>query len=131
MARVLLDTTVLIDVLRGRHGTIARLRGLHAAGDVAMTSVINAEEVVRGLRPGERPHAERLLAGLTLAPLRMGDGLRAGDWRREYAARGLTLTQADCLVAAAALGMNARLATANVRDFPMQELSVELWPGGE
>jgi len=45
-------------------------------------------------------------------------------------ARGVTLAQADCLIAAAAVGVGARLATGNRKDFPMPELSVEHWPVG-
>ena len=54
----------------------------------------------------------------------------AGRWRRSFAERGVTLAQADCLVAAAAVGVDARLATGNPRDFPMEELPVDHWPVG-
>lgn len=40
----------------------------------------------------------------------------------------MTLHQADCLIAAAAVGISARLATANIDDFPMSEVTVEHWP---
>ena len=43
------------------------------------------------------------------------------------AAAGTTLHQADCLIAAAAVGISASLATANVQDFPMSEVRVEAW----
>jgi predicted nucleic acid-binding protein len=56
---------------------------------------------------------------------------RAGHWRREFAARGVTLSQADCLIAASAVGVDARLITANPTAFPMGELMVEHWPVGE
>jgi predicted nucleic acid-binding protein len=129
MARVLLDTTVLIDALRGR-GAAERLRGLRRHGDVPFVCAVNVEEVTRGLRPAERPVAQRLMRGLRLATLGRSEGERAGEWRREFAARGITLSQADCLVAAAAVGIDAALATANVDDFPMPELALEHWPVG-
>ena len=68
--------------------------------------------------------------GLRLAPLGVAQGMRAGIWRRRYAGQGVTLHQADCLIAAAAEGVGAMLATANVDDFPMQEVLVEHWPVG-
>jgi len=43
---------------------------------------------------------------------------------------GTTLTQADCLIAAVALGVGTRLATGNPKDSPMAELDVEHWPVG-
>jgi hypothetical protein len=35
------------------------------------------------------------------------------------------------LIAAAAVGIGARLATGNLKHFPMPELDVEHWPAGE
>jgi predicted nucleic acid-binding protein len=129
MAAVLLDTTVLIDFLRGRRGTRARLEALREAGDVPLTSPVNVEEVVRGLRSEhERDGARRLFEAIRVRALRSVDGWQAGEWRREFAERGVTLSQADCLVAAAALGAGARLATGNPRHFPMEDLVVEHWP---
>jgi predicted nucleic acid-binding protein len=129
MAAVLLDTTVLIDLLRGRPA-VERLRALHARGDLPYVCAVNVEETVRGLRPSEAPAARDLFAGLRTAPLGVDEGRQAGEWRRAYARRGRTLAQADCLIAAAALAVGGRLATGNPRDFPMRELAVEHWPVG-
>ena len=126
---MLLDATVLIDVLRGRSAG-ERLRGLREAGDVPYACAVNVEEIVRGLRPAEEPGARRLFAGLHVAPLGEREGRQAGQWRRDFAARGITLSQADCLIGAAALSVRATLATGNPRDFPMRELIVAHWPAG-
>lgn len=91
--------------------------------------VISVEEIWRGLRAGEESSVRRLFNGLRLAPLGATEGIRAGGWRREFAAKGVTLHQADCLIAAAAVGIGASLATANVADFPMAELTVAGWTG--
>jgi predicted nucleic acid-binding protein len=130
MAAVLVDTTVVIDLLRGRDAVTARLRALRGAGDSGYVCAITVEETVRGLHPREREAAERLFSGLRIALLGEREGWQAGEWRRQYAARGRTLAQADCLIAAAALGIGGRLATANKKDFPMPELTVEHWHAG-
>jgi predicted nucleic acid-binding protein len=101
---------------------------LRRAGIEPWVSVISIEEIWRGVRPSEEPLVHRFFNGLRLAPLGLAEGVRAGTWRREYAEQGITLYQADCLIAAAALGVGATLATANVDDFPMTEVAVELWP---
>ena len=49
----------------------------------------------------------------------------------EFAELGRTLSQADCLVAAAALQIGGRLATGNPKDFPMAELNIEHWAVGD
>jgi predicted nucleic acid-binding protein len=131
VASVLLDTTVLIDLLRGRQGARQRLHTLREVGDSPHTCAVSVEEIVRGLRPREQVAASRLLDGLRIVRLGAEEGWRAGEWRRAFAARGRTLTQSDCLIAAAALSLGGRLATGNPKDFPMRELSVEHWPTGE
>jgi predicted nucleic acid-binding protein len=129
VAELLLDTTVLIDALRGR-GAAERLRGLRGEGPPPYVCAVNVEEVWRGARPSEEKAVSRLLGALRIAPLGRAEGERAGRWRSQFAASGTTLSQADCLIAAAALGVGARLATGNPRDFPMAELEIEHWPVG-
>ncbi len=90
-------------------------------------SAVSVEEIWRGLQPEEEPLARRLVGALRLALLGAAEGQRAGQWRREFASRGITLHQADCLIASAAVGVGAALATANVSDFPMPELEVRHW----
>ncbi len=129
MARLLLDSTVLIDALRGRPAA-AQVASLRRAGTEPWVCVVSVDEVWRGIRPGEELVARRLFRGLRLAPLGKAQGMMAGRWRREFAERGVTLHQADCLIAAAAVGVGAALATANVGDFPMPSVDVMEWPTG-
>lgn len=129
MAPLLLDTTVLIDALRGRQAA-EWLRELRGEGAPPYICAVNVEEVWRGTKAGEEEAVGRLLTALRIAPLGRAEGERAGRWRARFAADGVTLSQADCLIAAAAVGVGARLATGNPRDFPMDELGVEDWPVG-
>jgi predicted nucleic acid-binding protein len=126
---VLLDSTVLIDHLRDRPAA-ERVEALARGGDLLTTTAVNVEEVVRGLRPEEQAAADALFAGLLVLPIGLQEGRLAGTWRRDFAARGITLSQADCLIAAAAASAGARLATGNPKDFPMPGLYVEHWPVG-
>lgn len=130
MPGLVLDTTVLIDALRGRP-VIHRLRRLQRERMPLLTTVINVEEITRGLRPEEAPAAKTLFDGLYILPIGRHEGELAGHWRRDHASRGVTLHQADCLVAACAVRTNARLATGNPRDFPMPDLDIEMWQVGQ
>jgi predicted nucleic acid-binding protein len=130
MPSLMLDTSVLIDALRGREAA-HRLRRLRERSDPPYVCAINIEEVWRGSRPKEEPVIRRLLNGLRVAPLGSEEGEMAGKWRQLFSSRGITLSQADCLIAAAAVRVGANLATGNPGDFPMPELVVEEWAVGE
>lgn len=120
---------MLIDYLRGRPA-VGRVRAMRSTGEVPCTSVINVEEIVRGLRPAELPAARALFDGLVVLPIGETEAWLAGAWRREFAERGVTLWQADALIAAAAHTAKAVLVTGNPKDFPMKEVSVTSWPVG-
>ena len=127
---LLLDTTILIDALRDRPAA-QRVRELRAGGQVPWICAVNVEEVMRGAHSDREVPVIRFLKGFHLAPLGRAEGERAGRWRRDHARKGITLSQADCLIAAAAVSVGARLATGNPKHFPMAELDVEHWPVGE
>ena len=127
---VLLDTTVLIDYLRGKPA-VQRVNALLVCGDTPCTSPINVEEITRGLREAEIAVVEQLFDGLQVVPIGRAESRMAGGWRRQFAAQGVTLSQADCLIAAAAHAVAAVLATGNPRHFPMGGIKVEHWPVGE
>lgn len=122
---MLLDTTVLIDTLRGRPGIVARLQG---HGGPFLASVISVDELLFGMRAGEERSTHGLIEGLELVDLGLQQVRLASTWRREFAARGVTLKQPDCLVAGCAVTTGLPLATANVEDFPMPDLHLEHWP---
>lgn len=126
--RLALDTTVLIDALRG--GAAAkRIQEIHeSGGSTPWICAINVEELYRGVHPTEVEEVRGLIDSLRIAPLGRREGELAGRWRQEFAGRGVTLSQADCLIAAAAFGVGASLATGNVRDFPMDEIDTLHWP---
>ena len=86
----------------------------------------------RGVRATEAAAVEQLFdGGLQVVSIGRAAGRQAGEWRRRFAAEGTTLSQADCLIAAAALAADAVLATGNPRHFPMSGIEVEHWPVGE
>lgn len=129
MSGIVLDTTVLIDVLRGRPA-VERLEALSRQRVPLLTTAINVEEIVRGLRPTEQDAADRLFTAVVVLRVGRQEATLGGAWRRDHARRGITLHQADCLVAACAVSVGARLGTGNPKDFPMPDLEVEAWPVG-
>ncbi|HEX6780935.1 MAG TPA: type II toxin-antitoxin system VapC family toxin [Solirubrobacterales bacterium] len=115
---VVLDTDVLIDQLRGSEAALEYLAGLQAR---PACSEITRIEVIQGLRSSERRAANRLFATLTWIPIGESVARRAGElgrrWRRSHPGIGV----ADLVIAATAEGLEAPLATRNLRHFPMFE----------
>lgn len=110
-----LDTTVLIDVLRGHEPAVQYLIDLE---DAVGISVLSVAELYVGLRPGEEQALEDLIATLDVWPLELEAARRGGAWRQQYGpSHNVSLT--DALLAATAFERGARLATHNLKHFPM------------
>lgn len=124
MARLLLDTTFLIDVLndrRGRADLMERMIGeQHQLGCCA----INVAEVYVGLRAVEAPKTETLLRQLAYIPITWNAAKLAGELKRDWARKGKTLTLMDTTIAAVCLTENLTLVTDNRKHFPMPELAL-------
>ncbi|MGH3907614.1 MAG: PIN domain-containing protein [Pseudonocardiaceae bacterium] len=69
MGALVLDTTVLIDALRGRPAA-ERIRNLAAERHALLTTVINVEEIIRGLRRDEHAAADALFRAIRVLPVR-------------------------------------------------------------
>jgi predicted nucleic acid-binding protein len=120
--RLLLDTSVLIDVLRRRCGRRELLAELARAGHLLATTSLNVAEVYAGMRPGEEPQTETFLDSLDCYDLTRSAGQLAGKLKNEWSRKGRTLTIADTIIAAVALENRCVLMTDNGKDFPMPDL---------
>lgn len=120
--RLLLDTPVLIDVLRSRQGRRELLAELARGGHSLATTALNVAEVFAGMRPEEQKQTEALLDVLDCYALTRTAGQLAGTLKNKWARKGRTLTLADTIVAAIALEHGCTLMTDNRKDFPMPEL---------
>lgn len=124
-----LDSSVLIDYLRNRP-VVQRVEGLMRRRVDLATTAVNVDEVVRGMRPGEEGTVTTLFDALVVLPVGREAAWQAGQWRRTFARQGVTLSQADCLIAAVTHLASGTLATGNLKDFPMGEVVIEEWPVG-
>ena len=119
---LLLDTTVLLDVLRARLNRRSVLSELVAGGHILATAAINIGEVYSGMRPGEEARTEAFLSSLHCYPITGAVARRAGSLKSAWARKGKTLSLADMIVAATALEHGLSLMTDNHKDFPLPEL---------
>lgn len=98
----LLDTTVLIDWLRGRGGIEDRMLRLVAERHTLSTSCVNLAEVEAGLREAERPRSSAVLGRLRFLVSSREAARRAGLYQVEWRRRGTTIHTPDALVAGTA-----------------------------
>src|SRR5438874_13705829 len=124
MARYLLDTDAIIDFLRGFPGTVSLIRQLHDRGETLCVCDIVIAEVYAGLRPQHRDSAERLLYALDFLPTSPQIAREAGQWRYDFARKGLTLAATDTLIAATAEAHGAAVVTGNGKHYPMAQVTV-------
>ena len=124
MTRFLFDADSIIDFLYGVPTTVALLQQLEAQGHQLCTCDVVVAEVSAGLLPQHRAAGERLLAAFEYQPTPRLAAQQAGEWRAAYRSRGVQLATTDCLIAAVAHAHDAQLVTANLRDFPMPEVTL-------
>ena len=117
---VLVDTSVLIDVLRGETAAADLLRAARATGPLH-ASEVSRLEVLAGMRPLEEVATRALLAVLTWHPLDEGVADKAGELGRAWLPGNRGIDAADLAIAATAVLLDARLFTKNVKHFPMFE----------
>lgn len=115
---VLVDTSVLIDYLRGHAGAADRLHHERAIGPLN-ASEITRLEVLAGMRPAEAAPTRSLLSALRWHPLDTDIAETAGELGRRWLPSHRGLDGADLAIAATALRLDAELLTTNLRHFPM------------
>jgi tRNA(fMet)-specific endonuclease VapC len=128
VALFLLDTTVCVDILRGRATSAAT----PAASDCCLSAIVTAE-LWTGLAKGAaRPdRARKLEEFVGLFPIHDFDDVAArhyGEIRADLEERGLAIGPLDLLIAAHARSLGAALVTGNVREFRrVKKLIVSPW----
>ncbi len=115
---VLVDTSILVDYLRGHSGAGDLLERERVA-DVLHASEITRIEVLAGMRPVEEDATRALLSTLVWHPVDAEIAEEAGVLGRQWLPSHHTIDSADLAIAATAVCIDARLLTRNVRHFPM------------
>jgi hypothetical protein len=114
--RLLLDTEVLVEYLRGREEAVGYLEGL--ASDLYV-SVISIAKLFAGVRGDEEERSLwQLLLAFDAVPVSEKVARTGGLYRRDYGpSHGTGL--ADAIIAATAAETGAKLVSCNRRHFPM------------
>jgi predicted nucleic acid-binding protein len=115
---IVFDTSILIDILRNDPAALSYVRSVQ---DVPACSEVTRVEVLRGLRTAERTSAEQLFQAIGWVSVDEPISRRAGELGRRWDRHRPGISVADLIVAATVEQLDAELATANVRHFPMFE----------
>lgn len=113
---MLLDTCVLIDVLRGNAAALAFVSELP---EQPALSVITVTEILAGVRnTRERKLFEQFAAACAAVPIELEIATLAGEYVNQYR-KSHSVDPIDALIAATAKTRNLPLATLNLKHFPM------------
>lgn len=122
---VLLDTSVVIDLLGGNAAALDAVRGAGEAGHDLAASVVVKVEVLAGMRPHEEQPTRRLLGGIEWIAVDDLIAEAAGMLANQYARSHSGIDPMDYIIAATVHAttvrqdQNARSWTRNVKHFPM------------
>lgn len=115
---VLVDTSVLIDVLRGESAAAAVLREARAT-ETLHASEVTRLEVLAGMRTPEESATRTLLDALMWHTVDESVAEVAGELGRKWLPGNRGIDSADLMIAATAVVLDARLLTRNIKHFPM------------
>jgi len=114
---LIIDSDVIIEILRGNAKTTSWLRKLRASGSAIRYSPVSRAEIRAGARIKERAKISALFESFAVLPVEASTGDIAGDQLSRFArSRGVQL--GDALIAASALEHGEDLATFNAKHFP-------------
>ena len=120
MARLVLDTSVLIDHLRGRPPAATRLiPAAIARGDELWSSCVVRAELLAGMRADEETATRDLMRLVSWVEVDESASEAAGALGRRYLRSHPGIEVADLIVAALAQELDAELKTTNPKHYPM------------
>ena len=115
----MLDTSVAVDHLRGAQPAVDLLSRLIGEEEPVVASEVVRFELLAGVRDTELEALEQFFSALSWVPVDEGITRTAGSLARQHKRAYSGIDDADYLIAATALVLDAELLTTNVRHFPM------------
>ncbi|HUD44822.1 MAG TPA: type II toxin-antitoxin system VapC family toxin [Patescibacteria group bacterium] len=119
----LLDTDVLIWVLRGKREIIDKVLSLKEEAPLSI-SVISIAEIYKNIFPAELVVTEDYLQQHIIFDVEAKVAKIAGLYWQQYTKKLKNLSLTDCLIAATANVNNLTLVSLNTKHFPMKDIDV-------
>ena len=124
MTRFLLDTTALIDFSKGREPAFSKIAQMISLGNELGVCAVNIAEFYSGIPQDKYPVWNEFFASLRYWEITRTAAQLAGQYRHEFAQNGKAISTTDTLIAAVARENDATIVTDNVKDYPMEDISL-------
>ncbi len=124
MPEYLLDTTTITHYLRDTGNAPGLPEELCTAGGLLCCCPVNIVEIYEGMKDKEKTATDEFLNSLNCHEISQEVGYIAGNLKRKYSKKGLTLSTADVLIAAIAIKNHLTLVTNNAKHFPPEEITI-------
>lgn len=128
----LLDTCVIIDLVKGDTNTIQAMKS-KSPYEVNLSTITEFElryamEQTSKLKSKSKSIVEAILSEINILNFESKDAKKAAEIRNQLRTLGTTIGPYDFLIAATALANNMMLVTSNEKEFTrIQELKIENW----
>lgn len=116
---VMLDTSIIVDHLRGDERAVRLLTELFEQEEQVWAATPTRTEILAGIRPREGKPMADLFEILSWVEIDTAIGDAAGELAQRYRSSHSGIDTTDYLIAAAAESIGARLVTLHVKHFPM------------
>lgn len=116
---IVVDTSVLIDHLRGDERAHRTLRAAADEGERLVASVVTKVEILAGMRADEETRTRRLMGVLDWIPVDDVIAEQAGQLANRYLRSHPGVDPVDYIIAATTHTLDAALWTRNIKHFPM------------
>ena len=124
MKSILVDTDILIEVLRERDASIlTKWKQLLEGDAVLLYSPVTLAEVLQGVRHGEQASVDAAFAAMVCVSIDAEIGRIAGNYLRKFRASH-SLEVSDALIAGTAAAHGLTLWTRNRKHYPMSDLKL-------
>jgi predicted nucleic acid-binding protein len=121
MAKVLLDSDVIIEWLRGHQPFVEQIPKLLEEHSELFWTPVSVAEIFAGVRRGEESEVASLFLLLEPVTLSVEVGRKAGGYLKSYA-KSHNVELGDALIAASAWLEGLKLWTLNKKHYPMKDL---------
>ncbi|MFH1540430.1 MAG: type II toxin-antitoxin system VapC family toxin [Elusimicrobiota bacterium] len=123
MTKFLIDTDVLIEILRGNIKILSCFDTLNKKGATFFYSPVTKAEIFHGIREKEEPKINLLFQSMECIFINDEIGRKAGLYLKEFH-RSHNVQLGDSLIAASAYFADTILFTLNRKHYPMKDIKV-------